>query len=490
MKASQQRLIVLLFPLLAVGCGGGGGDSGDESSVGSGSSNLDITVRASNLAQQNSTTNTRQARAYPTSLQPLLPVACSAFFTPGPRGGSNELADAGPKTGSCLTPISVKGHVSSINLAGDYFGGGVRLLGGGSGFGQNYVVEGSTIDLADPLSLGGEDNAQDTGFSNVNNRLTTEFNYLDVAFAVPRSSETLEYWTYRYAFVSYPFSQEKIYEEHESTPGDVTFTDTSSTLADCVASDFLQAGDTADSNNSQLLGGISGVQKGDILICRKSSASASCAASDFQWLNLNTSTFVSTRPATDSEVFRFSRMAEHKVTCQPQSDGPGFSVNLGGFSLISALYNKLQFSADVEGSSKIYEFQHANDSTSYKKGSDMYLYVDLDFKNSLFVHDNSASNPQDMTLDGESDYSKYETLTDAQLAPMIWLKPVMLWENSSCQPWRPGDCQTVNTGVKANVGVELSGNTEHPVYICATDDGTDTDCVEVEPTSTEAQLAD
>lgn len=475
-----KKPVLLIFPLSALilsGCEGmndGGGDTGDESGQ------LSVTLRASNLSTTQSGNKPRMTRAVSDDEAADFPVACNDFFVPGPLE-NDTYSEAGPRSGGCITPVSVKGHVDSINLGGDYFGGGIRLLGGGSGFGENYVLEGSVIDLADPLSLGGEDNAQDTDFAHHNNRVSTVFNYLDVQFAVPRSDETTqestaEYWTYRYAFVPYPFSQEPVYTRTESTPGDVTYTDTGSTLADCLAADFPDAGATADANNAELLGGVSGAKTGDILVCRKESVIETCQAGDFQWLNVTTGAFVDSRPVNPDDVFRFSRMANHKITCEPQHDGPGFSVDLGGFDIHAALYTPIQFSADIDRDSKIYQFQYANDMDSNKKGSEMYLFVDLDFSNSLLVHDEAGQT--DMTLDESNpNYGNYESLADAELAQMIWFKPIMLWENSSCEEWAPGDCRSVNTGIKAQVGVELSGNTEHPVYVCEDEQDPNLECV-------------
>ncbi len=485
-------LVAAVSTLLIGGCEdpGGGGEHG-----GNNESQLSITLRASNLTESLSGNKPSMSRAVVASEQAQadLPIACKGFFTPGPRDELSGELDAdlsGPRFGGCITPVSVSGHVDSINLGGDYFGGGIRLLGGGSGFGQNYLLEGSVIDLADPLSLGGEDNAQDTDFANYNNRVSTAFNYLDIQFAVPRDaggSLGVEYWTYRYAFVPYPFSEEPVYTRTETTPGDVTYTETNTTLADCLAADFLQAGETADANNASLLGGLTGVKTGDILICRKDSAIETCQPEDFQWLDISSNTFVDERPSDSTDVFRFSRMANHKITCEPQHDGPGFSVDLGGFDIHAALYQNIQFSADIDRDSKIYEFQYAGDMDSNKKGSEMYLFIDLDFSNSMFVHD--ATGTEDMTLDEISpDYSDYESLTAEALAQMIWFKPILLWENSSCEPWRPGDCRSVNTGIKANVGVELSGNTEHPVYICEDDPDPEVECVETEEPSDETAL--
>jgi len=471
--------ILSLLVITLVGCEGmegSGDDSSDEDSQ------LSITIRASNLTGAQSSDKPQAGRAVSADVATDLPAACNDFFLPGTLENGNY-DDAGPRLGSCITPVNVTGHVDSINLGGDYFGGGIRLLGGGSGFGQNYTLEGTVINLADPLSLGGEDNAQDTEFAHHNSRVSTVFNYLDVQFAVPRIDDTTqdstaEYWTYRYAFVPYPFSQEPVYTLSEPNPGDVTYSDTGTTLADCLASDFPEAGVTADANNAQILAGVTGVKTGDILICRKTSDTASCEPDDFQWLNITSGQFVNDRPANNDDVFRFTRMADHKITCERQHDGPGFSVDLGGFDIHAALYKNIQFSADIDRDSKIYEFQYASDLDSNKKGSEMHLFIDLDFTNSLFVHDDTDTNASDMTLDEfDPDYSTYEMLADEELARLIWFKPILLWENSSCEAWAPGDCQSVNTGVKAQVGVELSGDTEHPVYVCEDEHDPDVECV-------------
>ena len=380
----------------------------------------------------------------------LLPQDCADFFLP----------DGGSRAGSCITPMSVKGNVVSVNLTGNYFGGGIRLLGGGSGFGQNFVIEGKDFNMENPEALGGEDNAQDTAFNEINSRIETKFNYLDIKFAVPRSDGN-SFWTIKYVFVDNPFTDTPTY-----TAGNVDgeFTATGDTVADCIGDEYPDAVQDAIDNNANLLGGITNAQAGDILICRKISSILDCSNSDFEWLNITDNQFTTTRPA-DSEVYKFDAVANHKVTCEQQEQG--YNLDLGGFSVVADLYTDVMFSAAYDKETKIYEFQQSGVNNSYQSGSEINMLIDFDVQQSLFIY----STGNDFSLDATPDYSDIESSSDGELAQAIWFKPVMVWQNSDCTPWAPGNCQTVNgsqvrSGIKANIDVTLKGQAEPDVFIC------------------------
>ncbi len=177
----------------------------------------------------------------------FLPSQCANFFVP----------TGGFKSGACITPMSIKGHVASVNLSGDYFGGGIRLLGGGSGLDQDFAIEGSQFDMDSPEDLAGEDNAQDTPFSERNTVVGTLFNYLDIKFALPRL-EGNEFWTIKYVFVNQPFTDSPTYIEG-STPGQYTLS--GDTVADCIQDSRPSAVQDAIDNNRDLLGGVQAVEK-------------------------------------------------------------------------------------------------------------------------------------------------------------------------------------------------------------------------------------
>jgi len=381
----------------------------------------------------------------------FLPAQCSDFFVP----------IGNFKSGACITPISIKGHVASVNLSGDYFGGGIRLLGGGSGSTQEFAVVGSPFDMETPEALAGEDNAQDTPFNEINTVIGTDFNYLDIKFALPRADGN-EFWTIKYAFVDLPFTDSPTYIEG-NTPGGYTLS--GETVADCIKDSSPSAVQNALDNNRDLLGGVTGAKAGDILICRKLSSHFPCDGDDFEWLNTTTNTFTSTRPS-DNDVHKFKTLSEHKITCTAQEQG--FYFDLGGFSINAELYQGVQFSAEVDRDSKIYEFQQSGDNASYQQGSEISMLIDFDVRKSVFVH----AADTDFQLSQSLDYSEFENSSDAQLAQAIWFKPVMVWQNSNCTPWAPGDCQSrdgfaVTSGIKASINVTLKGESEHPVYECS-----------------------
>jgi hypothetical protein len=380
----------------------------------------------------------------------FLPSQCAAFVVPS--GGS--------KSGACITPMSIKGHVASVNLSGNYFGGGIRLLGGGSGLDQHFAIEGSQFDMDKPEALAGEDNAQDTSFDKLNTIIGTEYNYLDILFAIPRADGN-EFWTLKYVFVDQPFTDSPTYTAG-STPGEYTLS--GETVGECIEDSRPSAVQDAIDNNKDLLGGVNGAKAGDILVCRKLSSILPCDGDDFKWLNTSTNTFTSTRPS-DSQVHHFKTLSDHKITCQAQDQG--FSLDLGGFSINAELYQSVQFSAQIEGDSKIYEFQQSDDVSSYQKGSELSMLIDFDVRKSIFVHDANT----DYEVSSSPDYSEFENSSDAQLLQSIWFKPVMVWQNSDCTPWSPGNCQSqenssVTSGIKASINVTLKGETEPPVFVC------------------------
>ena len=431
----KYRLIALLPFLLFMSSCIDLSDS-DEEKLKEGLSELLLKLRGANLVEE---------------VDPdLLPQNCANFYLPS--GGS--------KAGSCITPMSVSGNVVSVNLAGNYFGGGIRLLGGGSGLGQSFAIEGSEFNMENPEALGGEDNAQDTAFSELNNRIETKFNYLDIKFALPREDGNA-FWTIKYVFVDNPFTDTATY-----TAGNVDgeFTATGETVADCIEDAYPDAVQDAIDNNANLLGGLQDAKAGDILICRKDFSILECSDSDFEWLNTATNQFIATRPAA-SDVYKFDSLADHKVTCEPQDQG--YHVDLGGFNVVADLYSEVMFSAEVEQSSKIYEFQQAGVSSSYQSGSEISMLIDFDVSKSLFIY----SEDDDFSLDSTPDYSDIKDVSDGELAKAIWFKPVMVWQYSDCTPWAPGNCQTVNgsqvrSGIKANINVTLKGETEHSVFVC------------------------
>lgn len=394
----------------------------------------------------------------------LLPQACDDFYLP--IGGNTS--------GACITPMAVKGHVSSVNLTGNYFGGGIRLFGGGSGFGQNMVIEGSSFDMENPEAIGGEDNAQDTAFSSLNNRIETKFNALDIQFAIPRDNQNgkgNEFWTFKYVFVDYPFTQTATY-----TPGinDGDYTATGNTVADCIEDAYPDAVTDATNNNSNLLGGVTGAKAGDIMICRKLTSLLSCQASDYLWLDTQNNEFTSTRPADDN-TFKFDSLANHKVTCEPQDQG--YNIDLGGFNVAAELYQQVMFSAQIDRSSKIYEFEQNGVSDSYQKDSEINLLIDIDVRKSLFIH----AQDTDFSLASTPVYDVIESKSDSDIAQAIWFKPVMVWQNSPCTPWAPGECEAGNnssvvSGLNASINVSLKGETEHPIFVCEDNEQNSAQC--------------
>jgi hypothetical protein len=479
---STALLTVALSTLFLLGgCTDEAGDSGS----GGGSSSLSLIIRGSNLG-------TAASARTAASTSSSDPVACKGFFVLGDQGDSSQCGgsspcypDAGARQGSCLTPLSITGKATRLDLAGSSMGDGLRLLGSGEGGGKDDVyLLGDAFDIQDPLSLSGEDNAQDhSSFESKHTHIALNFDYLDVKVAAPRTSGT-EYWTIRYIFKSLPFTDETNHSctttcsDPEELNCTTTCTATGETIGQCL--DRLQrpgAADAADLVAASYYGGLSGVKRGDVLLCKKTSASATCASSDWEWLDNSSGSLVPNRPSSDSDVYSFAHLADYKPVCkEPTGGGPGVQLELGGWGFKAKLYEPIKFNAQFNGSLKVYKFENQ---AGVQEGSDLDMYVDIDVHKSVLLYDEENQGQTDLTFANlGSGYSTLTGLSDAALLKMISYKPIFAYENSGCDPWKPGSCEMIPSGLKANLRVTLSGATEPEVYDCESEQGaSSTECV-------------
>jgi hypothetical protein len=202
--------------------------------------------------------------------------------------------------GLCVTPVDVKGWAQQINLVeyfwladedmvADNMGGGcgpARLLqfevfsGESNGLGRSGMV----LDLSDPEAKGGESNLEDECYADrLWHGFALDFSYLDVKF--PMQDKV---WTARFIFEANSLANESVFNEPA-----------------CIGP-FEQDGASWDWNSYNYLPESVQVHRADLLLCRKATESEDCAATDFEWLDLETDTFVSSRPSNPLQIDPFS----------------------------------------------------------------------------------------------------------------------------------------------------------------------------------------
>jgi hypothetical protein len=495
--------LLLGIALIGVGCGGGGSNNDDSSS-----SNANVTLRGSNLAQSSGSNapalNPLTRRAAPSGSAPTYnPVDCKPFFILDSKEDSSQCGgndpcypNAGNRTGSCISPISVLGKASEIKLTGSSHGGGTRLLstdesGGGN---DDIYLQGEVFDLANPQSMKSTDNSEDhENYDSQHTGIAVNYDYIDVKFALPRKENdqnVTKFWTMRYALVSLPFTNDPVYECNELN-NEITCTDKNETIAYCInkhVADKTEGLDVNETNVSATVdlkakdyyGGLTNVKKGDILFCIKDSVDANCSASDWKWLDKTQDALVSSRPSSSDDVFSFRYLKEHKSTCTALQDSEGLDLDLGGWTLSQSLYNPIKFnSVYKDGGMKVYSFQDVNDSD--QEGSKLEMYIDFDVENSILLYDQEKHNQGgfvDLSYNNlGTNFSVIRDMNDSQLARKIWFKPVFAYNFSGCDPTKPGECENIKNGMKANISMALSGATEPPVYECAEDQEVDGECV-------------
>jgi hypothetical protein len=429
------------------------------------------------------------------------PVDCKPFYILGDRddsqcGGNTPCyPNSGTRKGSCITPISILGKASQVFLTGSSHGGGTRLLStseSGGGIDDVYL-QGEYFNLSNPLEMNASDNAEDhNDYSSAHSGVAVKYDYIDVKFALPRkenNQSVTKYWTIRYALVSVPFTGDKVYNCSESN-GVITCTDANKTIGECInryaseqtRSDYNEENRSAtvDEKAANYYDGLTSVKKGDILFCIKDGINDTCGASDWKWLNKSTNTLVSSRPSQNSDIFTFSHLANHKSVCEELDDSEGLNIDLGGWELKQSLYNNIKFNAQYkDGGLKVYDYQDVNGNN--QEGSELDLYLDFDVQNAIILYDEinqGTGNYVDLNYTNlGSNFATLRDMNDSEIAQKIWFKPVFAYNFSGCDPMKAGDCENIKNGMKANLKITLSGETEPPIYECADDEMINGQCV-------------
>jgi hypothetical protein len=213
-------LLVLLSFVTSCGSEDGGGDPG----------NLSIVFTSSTLS-------TRSA------------VRAGSGCTVSTDAGGVEL-------GLCYTPLQISGYFNRAQFTSTGGGTPVRILGGGTDTGIAAAFKKTAFDLKTaPTIASSEDNIEDGG--GTYNLASIQMQALEVAFTAESGNRI---YRVRIPFVTTPPSSSSVYSS-------------------CGLGGGLADADTAGT----LFGSVVALP-GDILVCIKSSASETCADTDYQWI--------------------------------------------------------------------------------------------------------------------------------------------------------------------------------------------------------------
>jgi len=302
-------------------------------------------------------------------------------------GNQTEGAD-----GQCLTPINITGKAASIGLGVRNGAVPVRLVGanlGQIGLDQYGALEVSPYDLANPLSMTGTSSVEDAEETDTQwDTLIVYTAYMDI-----KSQIKQQFWTVRLAFVS-------------QQPAD------EADIQTCVDEHYLEA----ITQNSGLLpaGETSGTyRRGDTLLCKKSTMDEACADADFQWLDLDTGTLVSTRP---NNPLQNAWADQTEITCtsseEAQTLDQGYDLGIGGYDMLASLDAAFGLSAEWgDACQKTYTYTNLTTGT-VQTGNTLSANFDFDMSDSIFLND---------ILDGTLD-----SISDAEILTAFSLKQMYL----------------------------------------------------------------
>jgi hypothetical protein len=319
-KTVQLRVLVgiaALVPILGVNACGK-----DESS---GSSNLSIVLRSSQLASS-------LIRGSAERLRAAAATACTATV------------DAATVNGTCYTPLAVAGAFNEARLSSSAMGANpVRLLGGGSQSGVASVFKHADFDLKASPTIQGEDNIEGAA--------VTTFSYLNLRAQYVEVS-----------FVATPAN--KAYHVRTFFVNNVPSTDSVLSAGSCRVSTALTEADAAGT----LFSGMT-AQAGDIMVCVKATSSETCSDSDYQWVTTG-GALSSTRPSPPKQQSGANLVTA--TTCPSDGANWGYgSVNLGFPSDVT-------ISASFSEGKKVY-------TAGGKSGEKLTFSLDVSLGDSLFV---------------------------------------------------------------------------------------------------------
>ncbi|NBO39694.1 hypothetical protein EBU99_14045 [bacterium] len=224
--------------------------------------------------------------------------------------------------GTCLTPKSVSLWATSVSLGNSqmttgnkYETAADRILGGGSGFMKDGYFVGAAFDSTTLSALRGSDNLWNT-YAKQKTYDQANINFAWINFVVDFKGST---WEYLVSFAEQPVSN---YDWLEA----------------CYGKAWLDLATT----RSITLSGMT-FKTGDMMICKRTSASQPCKAAEFKWIDPNDGSLKDTRPSQPRQVSSASQLKRQCIT--PASNGAPPDAQFD----LPALTAKLTASAKLYG---------------------------------------------------------------------------------------------------------------------------------------------
>lgn len=235
------------------------------------------------------------------------------------------------ESGVCLRPLNVRGWTGNVNLGGrprtprptrpdgtpepSVCGPGRLLVIDTVTDSGGPARSGGVFDLSNPTPVGGNTALFcEEHLDTVWDRVSLEMTYVDVQVEM-----ITDVWTLRYVFEPNPLNADPIFAD-PTCAMDPHYMAQLSYLPDDVV-----------------------VQRGDVLLCRKSSPGEPCEDKDFEWLDTDSMTFTSTRPAEAHQLAYFEHLSTGRqpdgtwgeVFCNTDCvDGDAYcGFDAGGFAM-------------------------------------------------------------------------------------------------------------------------------------------------------------
>ncbi len=293
----------------------------------------------------------------------------------------NPTVNGAPEGGLCYTPLSVLGYFNQASLSSTGGGAGVRILGGGSTVGLEGVFKKTAFDLKTPPTIpSSDDNIQD-GTAASYDILSISLQAIEVVF---EAESTPKYYHMRIPLVNTPPS-------------------TSSVFSGCLTS---QENSSADEYGT--LYGSTNALAGDILICIKTSATDTCADTDYQWVTGGA--LSATRPGSPERLTGAQLITAD--SCTPGAEHPEVTWGYGTIDIL--LDSPVSVTATNGGGGKTY-------TSGGVSGSRLTVTLDIDTNLSLFESVNGLVT--DLSLATQN-----QILTNIA---KIQLKPIYIRNNAS-----------------------------------------------------------
>lgn len=298
-----------LVPLVCTACGEGkSGPKGEPPGGGPGTSGRGDAVSHVFVALGN--------KASSRAALPLVPESATSC-----RIGLTQTVQA---EGLCLTPDSLSLWAANVVLGSTvksestdpFASAGARLLGGGTGFERDGYFSGAAFDLQTLSSLRGEDNL----FHSYESKPT--FDAVDIAAGYLRLSFPLKEATWE---MLVPFVDQPV--------------ETISVVKACYGQGYVDQAKT----RAVLLEGLA-AKTGDMLFCKRTSASTPCELSEFKWLDTASTTLVAARPAKPKGLSSVSGLVRECKTPATDKAPPDARYDIPSLRL--RLNSKLKLYAD------------------------------------------------------------------------------------------------------------------------------------------------